>query len=122
MKQRNVKQTDDRLTDNGESVNPLLLDFITGTINSYIKLGGSLVSEDQYQDRLKVCRSCPYKGTVEIPLVVKTLTAPGCTECGCPFETKPRALKYFSLSKLAIVRAVCTHPDGNQWEEVDKNY
>ena len=99
-----------------------LLKFIETTINFYLLCGGSLVSQENYEARLEVCRSCPHFGDVKIELPLKTLTAPGCTLCGCPSSTKPRAKNYFHPKRLKMVKIICPDKEGNKWEPVDQNF
>ena len=91
-------------------------DFIKSTLEGVILSGGSLVSNDQYLDRISVCSGCPFKGEVTpLPL----LTFNGCTKCGCPFSTKPKMKTYFSLKRLKMVKAECPE---QKWESVDAKY
>ncbi len=98
------------------------LTFIEMSINAFIKYGGALAGEEQYLERVSACRSCPYFGEVTIPLLLKKLTLEGCTLCGCPVSTKPRARKYFSFTELRIIKATCPNPEGSLWESIDKKY
>lgn len=87
-----------------------------------LKLGGKPVTEEHYQERLKVCRRCQYWGSVLIELPIKGIKLPGCKICGCPMATKPRWLTYWSLLEFKFKEATCPHPDGNKWREVDNDF
>jgi hypothetical protein len=82
------------------------------------QLGGTLVTDEHFEHRRKKCLSCPLF-TQSLPI----LDVPGCTVCKCPLETKGKLWKYFSPSKLKIIRAEC--PKGF-WKDIDnkckKNY
>lgn len=97
-------------------------DFITETINVGLRLGGEQVSHEQYKARLEVCHRCELAGTVRIDLPFRKLELEGCTECGCPFATKPKWEKYFSFEKLRIIKAQCPHPEGNKWASADSAF
>lgn len=92
-------------------------------MKQYAKMGGELVTREQYIDRLEVCAKCPSRGEVKIPvpavvgLRLKVATLPGCTECGCPFATKPQVRSYLSAQGIKTV----TCPLG-KWEDVDSIY
>lgn len=88
--------------------------FRAKTFAAVVKKGGKLVSKEQGDARREICRGCEYEGRVH-PL--PGLDLPGCTECGCPFITKPY-METFLGSPVE-----CPHPiKGNLWEEVDKNF
>lgn len=80
-----------------------------------------MVSEAEYEKRLEVCRGCELAGQVGIPMPGGPISLEGCTECGCPFATKPKWKKYFSFKELRIKEATCPHPQGNRWDFSTKN-
>lgn len=86
--------------------------FVEYTINKMVSLGGTMVTEKEYNQRLEACRSCDKAGTVE-PL--PTVKMEGCTLCKCPLGTKPRFDTYYSVSKLKVIKAECPHESGNKW-------
>lgn len=98
------------------------LNFAARILSSTIKQGGTLVSPEQAIARIEVCKGnpetgakkCDFAGVVE-PLPF--LKMEGCTNCGCPFATKPHMETYFSISKLSIITTECPL---KRWEEVDK--
>lgn len=95
--------------------------FIENTVLGYVKFGGSLVEEDHYQARLKVCKGCEHFGTVR-PIKGLDIEMDGCKICNCPSTTKPRAFKYFSFKKLRIVKAICPDETGNKWRLIDADF
>jgi len=106
-------------TDSGDRLEA----FVLATINEGVSLGGKQVSDEHWKARVEICYGCELAGTVEIPLPGKKITTDGCTECGCPFLTKPKWEKYFSWRRLRIIKAECPHPtEGNKWADVDKHF
>lgn len=94
--------------------------WIIDAINMVVKLGGELIEEDHYQERLKICQECDHFEEVPISDLSKQ-TLMGCGICKCPAATKPRYKKYFSFSKMRIIEAKC--PDQvNRWAEVDNQF
>lgn len=90
-----------------EQESTALVNFVEEAIQFYLKFGGSLVTEEQYQERVAICKACPKFGKVSIILINGVAQTDGCTECGCPTATKPRAYKYFSFYKPGMVKAEC---------------
>lgn len=88
---------------NTDPANTVLGRFVQQTILGYIKAGGSLVDDAEYSRRREICDHCESAGTVWIP----GGSAPGCTECGCPFATKLRANEYFSLTEMEMKKSEC---------------
>jgi hypothetical protein len=86
-------------------------EFINAAINGVVEMGGTLVSEGEYERRVKICESCENYGPVKIA-VFETI---GCTLCGCPIATKPRYDTYYSYRKLKTIKAECPHKNGNKW-------
>ena len=86
-------------------------DFIANCINTAVELGGTLVSEAEYERRVLICEGCEFHKNVS----VAGFEMKGCSICKCPTATKPRYEKYFSLKKLKIVKAVCPHKQGDKW-------
>lgn len=75
---------------------------------------GGVVSDDWEAARAAECDGCEYNGEVEpLPGII----VPGCTHCGCPFETKRTMRSVFGILKIK-----CTHPHGNKWSQIDKFY
>lgn len=72
-------------------------------INYYLSVFAVMATEEQYKERVNICKGCKFFGVVEIPGAV----VDGCTICGCPVATKPRVVKYFNPAKLRIVKAEC---------------
>ena len=97
--------------------------WIEQVINKGLKFGGTMVTEEHYQERVKICKGCPDYGMVRVPNmeggIPKISKTPGCTRCGCPTATKPRWEKYFSWLELRIKKAEC--PD-QKWQEVDNQF
>lgn len=91
-----------------------MLNFASRILSETIKHGGSLVSPEQAQERINICTSCEFLGTVE-PLPF--LKMEGCTKCGCPMSTKPHMKTNFSISKLSIIATECPL---KRWDNVDK--
>jgi len=81
------------------------------SIKYYLYIFAEMVGEEQYAERVRICELCPFFGEVDIP-GVRVL---GCKKCGCPVETKPRVLKYFSVIKAKMVVVEC--PDG-RWPKL----
>lgn len=96
-----------------------LKNFVANTLFETIKKGGKLVPVQQAEARIEVCRGCSLSGMVE-PL--PGLVVEGCTECGCPFATKPYMFNYLSPSQGKIVLIECPHPEGNKWEVIDQQF
>lgn len=90
---------------------------ITDAINAMVKLGGTRVSDEEYQRRLEICRGCELVGTVE----VMGHQFEGCTECGCPLATKPLWQEFFSVKAFKFVEAKCPHPNGDKWSAINKS-
>ena len=88
---------------NTDQASTVLAKFAQQTILGYIKAGGSLVNDVEYERRRQICDNCESAGTVWIP----GGSAPGCTECGCPFATKLRANEYFSLADMQLKKSEC---------------
>lgn len=115
--------------ENGQSkqestgLDKVLEDFVLAAINEGVRFGGKQVSDDHWRERVKICMACDKAGTVEIPLPGKTIKTDGCTECGCPFLTKPTWEEYFSWRELRVKKATCPHPtEGNKWQELDNRF
>lgn len=95
--------------------------YLQSVFEEGVKAGGVLVSDEQYEARVKVCETrndgepCEYLGVVE-PL--PTMQMIGCTKCGCPFSTKA----YFDRFKLTGHKVKCPHQDGNMWASVDQKF
>lgn len=87
--------------------------LVTDTLNWYLKNFGKMVPTDQYLDRLDVCAGCPKLGTV----TVAGIDMKGCTECGCPSETKPRVKHYWNPVKMKKIKVECRL---GKWAEVDR--
>jgi len=85
--------------------------FIVDCINKTVELGGSLVSDEEYNRRIKICKSCDFHNIVK----VAGQKMEGCMLCGCPTATKPRYETYFSLAKFKIIKAECPHKSGDKW-------
>jgi hypothetical protein len=80
------------------------------TMMALAEIHGAIITEEHEKARKAICDGCEYKGNVEpYPSVI----LPGCTECGCPFETKRK------MSQIGIRKIRCSHPEGNLWEETD---
>lgn len=99
-----------------------ILNFATRILSETIKHGGTLVSPEQAQARINVCKGDPESGTPRcdfegIVEPVPFLKMEGCTNCGCPFSTKPHMGTHFSISKLSIITTECPL---KRWEAVDK--
>jgi len=74
-----------------------------------MKAGGKLLPEAEKLRRQEICKGCDWFGKVQpIPGYI-TL---GCTECGCPMETKT-GFEYHFLTGFKLVK--CGHPEGNKW-------
>lgn len=94
-----------------------VFDTYQQAVFTLVKKTGDLVSKDQAEARMNVCRTinngkpCEFLGEVE-PLPF--LKCEGCTQCGCPLGTK-------AFMADAMGNAVtCPHPTrGNLWEPVD---
>lgn len=67
-----------------------------------LKAGATFVTEEQYQNRLTICRTCPHVGQVDV--LGKQFE--GCTLCGCPLETKMRTKTYLHATK-GIIQTTC---------------
>lgn len=80
-------------------------------INYYLSVFAEMATEEQYEERVKICRGCEFSGMVSVPGAM----VEGCTKCGCPTETKPKVVKYFNPAKMRIVKAEC--PVG-KWPEL----
>lgn len=91
-------------------MNTVLLKFYETTIFEVVKAGGKLVDYETFEKRSEVCAGCPYFGTVKpIPLI----SAPGCTICKCPLQTKGKMQTILTTSGFKQIE--CPHPDGNKW-------
>lgn len=91
--------------------------WATDMINAVVKFGGTLVSDDQYNQRVSKCNGCEFMGGVSLPGVSDEVK--GCTICKCPLATKPRYKKYFSFTQLRTVLAKC--PKGF-WADIDNGF
>ena len=76
-------------------------------VEAVLKMG-KRASDEVYKGRMDVCSECPKKGTV----YVAHMMFDGCTECGCPFETKARMLT------IRGEKITCPHPDGDKWANI----
>lgn len=106
-----------------------------------IAKGGKLVSDQHAAARKAICAACPKAGKVRIELKMLTVEAEGCTQCGCPFATKPHIdiiVRDAKKAEGAILTAgeilrtqtgmtdtrkekvICPHPEGNKWAEIDE--
>lgn len=102
---------------------------VKSALESHIRAGGSLVTEDHFQARVNVCktrqsgRRCEYLGEVS---ALGLKFSEGCTKCGCPLSTKAWMLEIESKMLEGILQTGkeirCPHPQGNMWEETDKNF
>ena len=86
--------------------------YVSGTINWYLENLGTLVSDEHYEARLEICKKCPSYGKVNVAGNIMD----GCTECGCPSSTKPRAKEYFNPRQFKKITVEC--PLG-KWAEAD---
>lgn len=87
--------------------------LVEETINWYLENFGELVSDEQYERRLTICKSCPFLGRVN----VGGHDLEGCTKCGCPTSTKPKVKHYFNPRKFKKITVEC--PIG-KWADVDQ--
>jgi hypothetical protein len=96
-------------------------DLIREAFSGLIKKGGKRAPQRLGEARVKICRSCPHRGTVE-PL--PGLKMEGCAICGCPLSTKPFMLTRPGIEngKPAMIKITCPHPEGNKWEGLDKEF
>jgi len=99
----------------------IVLKLVERTVQLYVEMGGELVSDLQYELRLKECLKCDKFKEIK-PIKFSKEKINGCSVCGCPYSTKPKALSYFSVTDLKIVLAECPHPKGNKWEKVDSQF
>lgn len=98
-----------------------LKEYTIDFFGDLIRCGGETVSEEQHQERLKICKGCDKAGKVNpLPLI----WIEGCTECGCPFRTKLKTKTHCELKNGVIqkVTTTCPHPKGNKWAEVDQKF
>ena len=86
-------------------------------VGLYVAAGGELVGDEQARERMNVCKACPYIGKVAAPGVSGGVT--GCTRCGCFLSVKTRTKRYFSPTKLSIIKATCPI---SKWAVIDKKY
>jgi hypothetical protein len=75
-----------------------------------VKKGGIKVSDEEYERRLQICKGCDKRGMVKPLKNIPEME--GCTECGCPFETKLK-FKYHFLTN--VEKITCPHPGGAKW-------
>lgn len=80
-----------------------MVEFVKRTILGYIKAGGSLVDDVEFERRKEICEGCESVGLVWIP----GGEVRGCLECGCPLDTKLRAKRYFSMGEMEMVESRC---------------
>jgi len=114
--------------------------FKKNTLLKAVFAGVELAKREHGDARVKVCSECPLAGKVE----VMGINMDGCTECGCPFATKPymlniprlkdkmdEPLSFDELIKLRtnkksedfeMVKITCPHPNGNKWSQVDNTF
>lgn len=109
----------------------------------FVKVGGKSATPEHAAARKKICDSCPLFGVVE---PVPGLKMNGCTQCGCPSATKPHMItlmraidkdgQSFTVSEMVELKMKkilgstekieqkikCPHPDGNKWENVDRQF
>ena len=88
-------------------------EYAAWAIRQYTKIWGKMAPEKLVQARLKICGGCSKAGKVQVPLPQIKAGWPalaeldGCTECGCPFATKPRVLRYFNPAAMKVQTAKC---------------
>ncbi len=95
-----------------------------------ILAGGELVTDTQYEVRVRFCKTrlngnpCEYFGPV-FPGGVEFKE--GCQACNCPMITKAR-MKSITDPIMAQVfqggatEIICKHPSGNLWAEIDEQF
>lgn len=92
----------------------LLDNFVKDAIEAALLAGQKVVSDEQYNERLAICRGCEHFGKVK-PLPFVTFDE-GCQLCHCPKETKLRLTnKHSILNKSPLC-------DLGKWEQTDKKY
>lgn len=119
--------------------------YIQSQFIALVNNGGVKVSEDQGNERVAICASCPFFGMVTPDPMIGQMM--GCTICKCPASTKPYMKSYWRKiavdkdlpltatevieantkrhlfpDKYELVELKCPHEDGNKWEPVDKKY
>ena len=121
-------------------IKEIFADWTQKQLTKKVANGGKLVGDAQAKARKAVCATCPKAGKVKVPVGMFTIEADGCTECGCPFATKPHIdiimrdasteenapLTAGELIKTATgladkrpEKVICPHPDGNKWQPID---
>jgi len=88
-------------------------------ISWYLKIGAVMVSEEEYERRVEICRGCDRWGTVELPGLSGVVRVAGCEECGCPTSTKPRVDRFFNPKTLKREEVKC--PLG-KWENEELKF
>jgi len=95
-----------------------------------ILAGGELVSNEQFEARVRFCKTrlsgnpCEYFGPV-FPGGIEF--SEGCQACNCPMITKAH-MKSITDPVMAqmfqggATEIKCKHPDGNFWEPIDAQF
>ena len=110
---------------------------------NFISVGGKAVTAEHAEARKEICIGCSNFGQVE---PVPKLKMAGCKLCGCPSVTKPHMLTLprlkdkqgqpLTISEMLQLKVAgklrpedlvdetikCPDPEGNRWEQVDKNF
>ena len=86
--------------------------FVVDKIQKMVELGATLVDDQVFEKRVKICEACPFYGLV----LLESFQVKGCQKCGCPTETKAKTETFYSLLKLKVVKTTCPHPDGDKWD------
>lgn len=103
-------------------------EYAEWAIRQYTRIWGEMAPEKLAKTRQEICKGCDMAGKVKIPLPrirqgwPEFTTMDGCTKCGCPFATKTKVKRYFSLVRMRVVKADCPHPDGSKWPDPEQFY
>lgn len=90
----------------------MLKEFLKKSFENAVLLGQTKVSDEQFNERVAVCKGCPFISKVEpLPNLVFN---EGCTKCSCPLVTKARLTNHSILGSASC--------ELGNWEQIDKKY
>jgi hypothetical protein len=90
----------------------MLKEFLQKSFENAILLGQTKVSDNQFNERVAVCKGCPHLGKVQ-PLPTLEFNE-GCTLCHCPLITKAKLINHSLLGSASC--------ELGKWEKIDKKY
>ena len=120
--------------------------WVLKVVTKFIQVGAVLTKIGQKEERLSKCEGCPYNTKKKVSSKLPEVQA--CSACNCILPTKAEMISnmrlkskveneepldeeevvYYNTWRLLRpeefiqVDIKCEHPDGNQWEEIDKKY